>query len=89
MPVIADSLHRMAAARQIKIDAGLIDQAREGMSTPPDATDTEVVERALRTYLGREAMRQAQALSDLTEEQALDLAYSELHAMRRERRRAA
>jgi Arc/MetJ family transcription regulator len=89
MPVIAGSLDRMAEARQIKIDADLIDQAREAMSLPPAASDAEIVQRAMRTYLGRKAMHEAQARSGLSEEQALDLAYSELHAMRRERRRAA
>lgn len=58
------------------------------MSPPADAPDTEIVERALLTYLGRNSLHDAQALSDLTDEQALDLAYSELHAMRAERRAA-
>lgn len=79
----------MAAARQVQVDAGLLDQTRKAMSPPPDAPDAEVVERALRTYLGRKALHEAQGASDLTEEQALDLAYGELHAMRRERKHAA
>jgi hypothetical protein len=78
----------MAAVRQVQIDARLLDQTRRAMSPPPDTSDHEIVERALRTYLGRKAMHEAQALSELTEEQALDLAYSELHAMRASRRAA-
>lgn len=91
MTLTADSLERMAtrAVKQIDIDAALLEQTRKAMSPPPDAPDAEIVERALRTYLGRKALHEAQERSDLTEEQALDLAYGELHAMRRERRQAA
>lgn len=78
----------MAAARQVQIDAHLLDQTRWATSPSPDASDAEIVERALRIYLGRKAMHEAQAMSDLTEEQALDLAYSELHAMRASRQAA-
>lgn len=88
MPATADSLEHMAAARQVNVDADLLEQTRKAMSPPADAPDTEIVERALLTYLGRNAMHDAQALSDLTEEQALNLAYSELHAMRDARRAA-
>jgi hypothetical protein len=88
MPAAAGSLQRMAAARQVQIDADLLEKIRQAMSPPADAPDGEIVERALLTYLGRNAMREAQALSDLTEEQALELAYSELHAMRAARRAA-
>jgi hypothetical protein len=89
MPATAGSLQHMAAARQVNVDADLLEQTRKAMSPPADAPDAEIVERAPLTYPGRNAMHDAQALSDLTEEQALDLAYSELHAMRAERRRAA
>jgi hypothetical protein len=88
MPATAGSLEHMAAARQVQIDANLLEKIRQAMSPPPDAPDAEVVERALLTYLGRKAMRESQSLSDLTEEQALDLAYSELHAMHAARRAA-
>lgn len=88
MPAAAGSLEHMAAARQVQIDADLLEKIRQAMSPPPDAPDAEIVERALRIYLGRKAMRESQQLSELTEEQALDLAYSELHAMRAERRAA-
>ncbi len=53
------------------------------------AADTEVVERALRSYLGRRALDTSQAMSGLSEEDALRIANEELHAMRRERRSAA
>ncbi len=78
----------MAAARRVNVDAELLEQMRKAMRPPGDASDTEIVERGLLTYLGRNAMHDAQALSDLTEEQALDLAYSELHTMRAARREA-
>lgn len=88
MPATTGSLDHMAAARQVQIDAGLLDQTRKAMSPPPDAPDAEIVERALRTYLGRNALHEAQDSSELTEEQALELAYSELHAARASRRAA-
>ncbi|MGH8910559.1 MAG: hypothetical protein ACRD0K_29705 [Egibacteraceae bacterium] len=47
--------------------------------------DSEVVEEALRAYLGIAALDEAQALSTLSEAEALDLAYAELKAARRER----
>ena len=53
------------------------------------AADTEVVERALRSYLGHRALDTSQAMSGLSEEDALRIANEELHAMRRERRSAA
>lgn len=88
MPATAGSLEHMAAARQVQIDADLLEKIRQAMSPPPNAPDTEIVEGALRIYLGRNAMRESQQLSKLTEEQALDLAYSELHTMRAARRAA-
>lgn len=48
--------------------------------------DSEIVEDALRAYLGIAALDQAQELSTLGEDEALDLAYKELHAARRKRR---
>jgi len=44
----------------------------------------EIVNEALRRYLGLEAVEDVWAHSTLTEQEATDLAYSELHAMRRE-----
>lgn len=41
--------------------------------------DYEVFEEALKGYLGLEALEGAWGRSDLTEEEALELAYRELH----------
>lgn len=56
---------------------------------PAHAADAEVVERALRVYVGRHALEESQALSELSEDEAMRIAYEELHAMRQERRGAA
>jgi hypothetical protein len=45
--------------------------------------DSDVVEAALREYLGFAVLDRVRARSDLTEEEAMKLAYDELHAMRR------
>jgi hypothetical protein len=47
------------------------------------------VERALRSYLGRQALGASQAMSELSGEDALRIANGDLRAMRRERRNAA
>lgn len=52
-----------------------------------DKRDSEVVEDALRAHLGIAALDEAQQLSTLSEEEALDLANAEVHAARRERRK--
>lgn len=78
------------AIKKIDVDAGLLAEARGAMSPAvSEAADAEVVERALRFYLGRRALETSQAMSSLSEEDAMSLAYGELHAMRRERRNAA
>jgi hypothetical protein len=51
--------------------------------------DSDVVEEALREYLGLAALDRIRAKSDLDEDGARQLAYEELHEMRRERRGAA
>jgi hypothetical protein len=51
--------------------------------------DSDVVEEALREYLGLAVIDQIRANADLDEDEAMKLAYEELHAMRRERRAAA
>jgi hypothetical protein len=45
--------------------------------------DYQVVEEALRAYLGLELLERVGARSKLTEDEALDLAYQELHRSRR------
>lgn len=51
--------------------------------------DSDVVEEALREYLGLTVIDEIRAKADLDEDEAMQLAYEELHAMRRERREAA
>ena len=51
--------------------------------------DSDVVEEALREYLGLALLDRIRAKSDLDEDAAMQLAYEELHAMRNERRGTA
>lgn len=51
-----------------------------------DKRDSEVIEDALRAHLGIAALDEAQRLSTLDEDDALELANAEVHAARRERR---
>ncbi len=51
-----------------------------------DRRDSEVVEKALREYLGFDVLDRVWARSDLSEKQAMDLAVSEVHAARRRKR---
>lgn len=44
--------------------------------------DSELFETALRSYLGLELLENIWEKSQLTEEEALDLAYGEIHAAR-------
>jgi hypothetical protein len=50
--------------------------------------DSEVVEEALRTYLGFDAVESVWARSELSEDEAMELAVSEVHALRKEKRAA-
>jgi hypothetical protein len=75
--------------KTIDVDARLLEETRSAMKPATEAADGEVVERALRAYLGRRALDDSQALSELSEGDALRIAGEELHAMRRERRNAA
>jgi len=72
----------------VDVDAELLAKARDAVGTSPAAADADVVERALRLYVGRHALATAQSMSDLTEDEAMAVAYAELRAMRQERRRA-
>jgi hypothetical protein len=45
----------------------------------------EIVDKALRQYLGLDAVASVWGRSTLSEDDALEMAYDELHAMRRER----
>ncbi len=53
-----------------------------------DKRDSEVVEDALRAYLGFKVLEHVWAGSNLGEEAAMRLAVTETHAVRRERRAA-
>jgi hypothetical protein len=77
------------AVKTIDVDASLLAETRDAMKPSAGAADAEVVERALRAYLGRCALDASQAMSGLSEDEALRVANEELHAMRRERRSAA
>lgn len=77
------------AIRTVDVDAALLEDARSAMKPSAEAADAEVVEHALRSYLGRRALDASQAMSGLSEEDAMWIANEELHAMRRERRSAA
>lgn len=47
-----------------------------------DIPDSKVIEEALRSYLGLSVLDEAQSLGGLEESEAIELAYSELHASR-------
>jgi hypothetical protein len=51
-----------------------------------DRRDSEVVERALREYLGFDVLDRVWARSKLSEREAMDLAVAEVHASRRRKR---
>ncbi len=53
-----------------------------------DRRDSDIVEEALRAYLGFDVVERVWARSDLGEDEALELAVSEIHAMRDEKRAA-
>ncbi len=53
-----------------------------------DRSDSEVVETALKSYLGFDVLDRVWARSDLSEKQAMDLAVSEAHKWRRQKRAA-
>ena len=50
--------------------------------------DSDVVEEALREYLGLSLLQRIWEKAGLSENEAMKLAYDELHALRAERRRA-
>jgi hypothetical protein len=81
----------MAVVRRtvtVQLDEELVERARD--RSGGEAKDAAaVVEEALAVYLGMKALDQAQAESDLSEDEASQLAYDELRALRQERRGAA
>ncbi|HWX45091.1 MAG TPA: hypothetical protein VNY52_07185 [Solirubrobacteraceae bacterium] len=77
------------AVKTVDVDAVLLEEVRSAMRPSAKAADAEVFERALRSYLGRRALDASQAMTELSEEDALRIANEELHALRRGRRSAA
>lgn len=53
-----------------------------------DRRDSEIVEEALRSFLGFDVVERVWSRSDLNEDDAMELAVSEIHKMRDEKRRA-
>lgn len=51
--------------------------------------DSDVVEAALRAYLGFDVVERVWSRSDLSEDEAMDLAVTAIHDMRDERRAAS
>jgi hypothetical protein len=54
-----------------------------------DRRDSEIVEDALRSYLGFDVLESVWARSELTEDEGMELAVSEQHALRDEKRGAS
>lgn len=59
------------------LQAAKVEAARTGKR------ENEVFEDALRSYLGFEVVERVWARSDLSEDEALELVYDELHAARK------
>jgi DNA-binding NarL/FixJ family response regulator len=72
----------------VYLDEDLLRAARV-FAARTEMRDSEVVEQALRAYLGIDAFERVWARSDLSEEEALRLAYEALHESRTESRTAA
>ncbi len=53
-----------------------------------DRSDSEVVETALKSYLGFDMLDRVWSRSDLSDKEAMDLAVSEQHTWRRQKRAA-
>jgi hypothetical protein len=77
------------AVKTVDVDAGLLEEAGSAMKPPAEAADAELAEHAVRSYLARRALDVSQAMSGLSEDDAMRIANEELHAIRRERRSAA
>ncbi|MEX0993655.1 MAG: hypothetical protein WDZ37_06635 [Solirubrobacterales bacterium] len=76
----------MAAKRKVTVYLDPeVARAAKVRAARSDKRDSEVVEDALRVYLGIAALDEAQRHSTLSEEKALELAYEELHSARRRR----
>lgn len=78
-----------AAKRKVTLylDEGVLRAARV-RAARTDRRDSEIVEAALRAYLGFEAVERIWARSTLGEDEAMALAVAETHAVRARRRAA-
>ncbi len=82
--------HRLVATTKRKLTVYLdpeVARAAKVRAARLDKRDSEVIEDALRAHLGIAALDEAQRLSNLSEDEALELANAEVHAVRRERRK--
>ena len=92
----------MAEKQRMFIDAGLLEELR-AKANQQSRTESELLEEIIRSYLvlaprrsnslgdffeDLERRRREEGVEPLSEEEAIDLANEELHAMRRERRAA-
>jgi hypothetical protein len=92
----------MAEKQRTEIDAGLLKELR-ARAHEQSRTESELLEEIIRSYLvlaprrsnslggffeDLERRRREDGVEPLSEEEAIDLANEELHAMRRERRAA-
>lgn len=71
----------------VYVDEGVLRAARV-RAARTDKRDSDVVEDALRAYLGFNVVERVWARSDLSEDEAMRLAVAEAHAVRRQRRAA-
>ena len=69
----------------VYLDPGVLRAARI-RAARTGKRDSDVVEEALRQHLGLAGVNSMRSASDLDPDQAMQLAYEELHALRRERR---
>jgi len=65
-----------AATTSVEIDSALLDRLRERF---PGRSDRELLEAAARIRLGREAVRDAQERSGLSDEEAIALGVKAVH----------
>lgn len=92
-PVLLDrgpsTLHNVDMAKRkttLYLDDEVL-QATKVLAAHTGRPEYEIVDEALRSYLGLEAVASVWKRSTLSEDEAMALAYEELHAMREERDR--
>lgn len=82
-------MNAMAAKKKVTlyVDEDVM-RATRVRAARTDKRDSEVVEDALRAYLGFDVLTRVWARSDLAEDEAMRLAVEETHAARAEKRAA-